>query len=830
MLNQSFVKSHFFGREYIWWVGQIASEVSWKDNITGVPEKDNKNLLGMGERYRVAIMGYQPFDRNEVTDDELLWGYVEYPVTAGSGGRSSGASSNLAQGDIVRGYWLDGDEAQIPIITAVLGRNEYQDIAKNNPENVRFVPYSGFLPDDYVPFYAQRSFDGGDFFSQKSPEGNGGILEFPGSQVGKPNNDKVTESVTASNSTIELASECASEELSQPIAESEDCESIPIGRIQKQIQNLIIEIRRIQKSIYTYNAAAKNQIGEYQKFIDEKINKAIRFVSGGLKWVFLQIEKNVINTVNMRLKETYFFLFPNERPGLKLAVDNINDLIACLFRRLIGSLLELVGKFIKDALKKVIDAGQCLAENFISAIIGSIIRPIQDIINGALSDITSLINTAASIGSDIFNLIVDVLSFLSCDDKPKCSSINEWNILSGGGKLIQPDIESIKNKIGNISLDNIFSTAGCNIGPKLLGPPNIDFIGGEGAQGNAIISSDGELLGVDIVNPGINFTTDAIAKVVDIGGKGKGAVITPVVGTVIDSQGREQTGVVDVIVNESGTGYLPIPNGSTGAGGFTFSEPEDTVVKRSNGDFETPLPPGNLVTVNTNDEVTLPPTTRVITEPINNGEGGGEEIVGGNTVVVKNPGVFTSPEPNFEEVKGDLPILSTGTYPVILYLGGVIVEESGINYNAGNNPIIDPSEVQNIKPSIDSQGRPINNNLGNNETIFEEQEIDTNETPDINLSEGASVPTAGGDVVIIEPNNGAVVEPKFDGQGRVISVKVIEGGEGFTEIPKIFIKSETGFNAVLRPKLNIDRIGVDELKTPTIRDKVVNVVDCVGKF
>jgi len=47
-------------------------------------------------------------------------------------------------------------------------------------------------------------------------------------------------------------------------------------------------------------------------------------------------------------------LFPNERPELKVAVENINDLIACLFRKLIGELLPLIGNFLLDAANKVI--------------------------------------------------------------------------------------------------------------------------------------------------------------------------------------------------------------------------------------------------------------------------------------------------------------------------------------------------------------------------------------------------------------------------------------------------------------------------------------------
>tara|TARA_B100001109_G_scaffold229046_1_gene204662 strand:+ start:1889 stop:2323 length:435 start_codon:yes stop_codon:yes gene_type:complete len=82
--------------------------------------------------------------------------------------------------------------------------------------------------------------------------------------------------------------------------------------------------------------------------------------------------------------------------------------------------------------------------------------------------------------------------------------------------------------------------------------------------------------------------------------------------------------------------------------------------------------------------------------------------------------------------------------------------------------------------------------------------------------------------VVIEPDIGAKAEAKFDSQGRVTSVKVTVQGEGFTEFPRVYIRSETGYNAQLRPKLCIDRVGSDKLKEPSSQDKVISVVDCVG--
>ena len=89
------------------------------------------------------------------------------------------------------------------------------------------------------------------------------------------------------------------------------------------------------------------------------------------------------------------------------------------------------------------------------------------------------------------------------------------------------------------------------------------------------------------------------------------------------------------------------------------------------------------------------------------------------------------------------------------------------------------------------------------------------------------------DEIVIEPDNGAKAVPVLGEVGQVVSVKVTEPGEGFTERPTIYVRSQTGFNSILIPKLGIDRIGQDQLKEPSeverLQGKLISVIDCVGK-
>ena len=93
--QQGLFKKHFVGRDgFIWWIGQIAPEKSWKGNLTGRSVANNTSMPGFSERYKVRIMGYHTDNKTDLPDDQLPWAHVMYPVTAGGGGGSSYQSCN----------------------------------------------------------------------------------------------------------------------------------------------------------------------------------------------------------------------------------------------------------------------------------------------------------------------------------------------------------------------------------------------------------------------------------------------------------------------------------------------------------------------------------------------------------------------------------------------------------------------------------------------------------------------------------------------------------------------------------------------------------------
>ena len=217
-------------------------------------------------------------------------------------------------------------------------------------------------------------------------------------------------------------------------------------------------------------------------------------------------------------------------------------------------------------------------------------------------------------------------------------------------------------------------------------------------------------------------------------------------------------GIVDIIVEDGGSGYLPGPDGSTGGDGRTYSGPNETRITYSDGVKEIPAEPGTRICLDEGDIVILPIGTTVTTEPFD-GQGGGEVIKGGAPHVMQRPGCLTTPD------GGEKPP-SENTYPVLMYLCDIIIKKPGFGYK-------------------------------------------------------------NTDKVVIDPDMGAEAELVVDKFGRISDVIITKPGEGFQVLPLITVESLTGQKAELLAKLCIDRVRDISLVD---QEKVIQVVDCVGKF
>jgi len=135
----------FLGANFLWWVGQIADDSTWRDNIVTGKFESKDSIPGWGRRYKVRIIGLHDKEEETIPSDQLPWAQVMYPITGGGGQSNSGQTPNLRQGNFVFGFFLDGQDQQVPVIMGVLGNNAQTALKTrtgNNDSN--FAGTSGY--------------------------------------------------------------------------------------------------------------------------------------------------------------------------------------------------------------------------------------------------------------------------------------------------------------------------------------------------------------------------------------------------------------------------------------------------------------------------------------------------------------------------------------------------------------------------------------------------------------------------------------------------------------------------------------------------------------
>ncbi len=696
MLEQSLIKTNFLGRDgFIWWIGQIVDETQWAGNFGGHPTQSVDEQKGFGFRYKVRIMGYHTASPTDLPDEDLPWASVLFPVTAGvSGGANS--APQLRQGDFVQGFFMDGEDGQQPVIMGVIGYNQYTAVMKNIPDT-GFLPFSGYTVKDQVPQYN---------LPLKEKDSGASDAKAEDVEDSKINNDKVIDSTVRAASVNDGASEeqNKNEEKPNTITKESRCEKAPIGAIQTKAKNMIAEIQRIKKTKTDWMTRVSTKIDDIETEIDKITDNAIKDITADVKKITQGIQENAINKVNESLSKTYDKVYPSQLGELKNKVEEANDELACAFKNIMKNLTGMVGGFLKQMIDKVINTAECLINSFVGSLLGKITGLIDGAVDAVMKPIKGLLagmGVASSALDDVMGFATNALSFLSCDEDPNCNDVKDWNPTDGPtiratldlqgifGKAkaaadsMQSAFDGIKNIgssiggiIDNADFSDIFEND-CNVGPLFCGPPTISFGGNGGAKGNAIIGLAGTLLGVDIITPGGGYIGPPSLKFNDTCKKGVGAS-----GKAVVEDGR----VIKVIMDDTGTGYLPAPDGSQGGDGRTWAESNETTVKRKDGTYDIPYQPGAIIELCAGDEVTYPGKAP-------------ELIFGGDCFNV------TAPLPLDKPSKGLSPSTGTGEYPVVLEIDEINITNPGFGYDCSKDKvIIEPSNGAELKLRCDPLG------------------------------------------------------------------------------------------------------------------------------
>ena len=246
--------SGFLGASFNWWIGQVAPDSTWRDNISPGKIESQKEIPGWGYRYKVRIIGLHDQGETEIASDQLPWAQVMYPVTAGGGQASSGQTPNIRQGNMVFGFFLDGQEQQVPVIMGVLGNNAQTALATKIGDNKVTNAQAGSIA---VSGYAEPA-DGNKDKNLKAPA--------QGLAITKPGVDPSPAAVAVPGATIETTTSVHGQSamdqkmdylLKKKVVMLSPCDlpgSVMKG-MQTEIGNLTTDIDKVLKAKQSYSDA-----------------------------------------------------------------------------------------------------------------------------------------------------------------------------------------------------------------------------------------------------------------------------------------------------------------------------------------------------------------------------------------------------------------------------------------------------------------------------------------------------------------------------------------------------------------------------------------------
>jgi len=497
------------------------------------------------------------------------------------------------------------------------------------------------------------------------------------------------------------------------------CIPVDTAAINKELEGLIKFVEGLRNGVLgedSFLQTSQEFLGEVQS----KVNQASQAIANAITWLINEIRKEVIRRVNGIVNNTIGNLYLNARYAALEANDEALNLISCLFLKILNNLANIISEFLNSFIDTFLNTGICVIESLLSTLIGNIISQIIGAVNQILSALSNLLGIAINLANDILGFIESIIDFLSCDVEQLCPVTNEWNFLEGGVDSSQFSLSTLDfrpifqnavsiaetaiaigevplnllNDIFSVDVQSAINSALDCIGLFQCGVPTVSFWGsdGSGAAGNAVVSAAGEILGINIVTPGTGYSIPPVVSINDACGTGTGAYGTAVIGDYdyTDPETGEtstQTGVLRVIMNNSGYGYLPSPDGSVGGMGRTIANRCQSLIRRSDTKkWEGPFDSGEVINIRVGDTVRLAGVPEYVSE--------------------ENTSITAPPCPDI--------VLSTSpssTYPVAISIDSVYIADPGFGFSGGDTITITPDNGAELVPVIGGNGRIIDVNV-----------------------------------------------------------------------------------------------------------------------
>ncbi len=615
----------------VWWIGQVTDpdKGEWGNSLEKKRSEDGEDIYTF--RCRVRIVGYHACEE-DLPDKDLPLAHVLLPSnTTTSGG--CGQTMQYQGGEVVVGFFFDGEDAQQPVIFGTLFKQSFVGDQLSNKDfdgkkHTCFVPYT-------PPKVVQRS--GKTRYNPNwKPQSPPPRTFTDGESVKTPAQEQKE---AATNIVIDQFTPCEDNEISKIsnaikdfTRKMEQLQSIGGGSAVDPIYGGVVDIQ------------------EELKLTSARIhNSTTKLVRRARSWLI----QDTLDKLNLSLKDKT----PKTlQAPVGQATKSLTDVIFCNLEKIQEGLADYLSKSLENMIGQVLDVPICGVENFLSDMFGQINGIIDNELGGMFDQLNNIQGGDIGLPSDTFSKAIKyaniITNVLDCD-RLNCPEPSSFSSKNGVGLNGPDDFGGILDKIGFKKLEaNLLDTLDgaiaaepsapdCSTNVLKCGPPRVDFIGssGQGASGSAIVNAVGNIIGVSINGPGFGFKEPPLLSFFDSCDKGFGAGGYPVMGPVskISEDSTVAAGAVGGLpVTSNG---LPVVAG--GVGGTPVTSPNGQSVVTEDGDTDLnnlPVSVGALGGVPVVGGGTGGVPLTVEGEPIViNGEGGDGLVAGGFPVTIGGP-------------------------------------------------------------------------------------------------------------------------------------------------------------------------------------------------
>ncbi len=584
MLDQSLLQSHFIGRDgFRWWIGQIPPLSAMGQQVEGG---------GWGNRFKVRILGYHPYSEADLPNEDLPWAQCLIPTTAGSGAANVATGVQLQQGDVVLGFFLDGDNAQIPVILATFGRS---DSVPSTTYKSPFEAFTGFSE-----------------LMQKN------IKQTP-SENSQPTENSLRSPVSASDEIAKRISQVVGETV---VAEnSAICKKVPLAntvkntqldKIKAKVGNLIKDIKKFQGDIQKIQQEIDKATDSIVNYCNDFIGASMDFIINGDKdkggtfpglkgllkeglaalyqLVYSQVLAATANPVAAHLAGVA------AQQAMVLPVKALEESFGCIAGSAVDQLKSLVSDILESTLDNVDRFTSCATEQFAGTVLNSVVGVLENLFNGPLEGVATLLQFFSDF--NVGNILREGIGMFSesgvgfgCNQDASAFKglVNEWGVGCGPSGSVSTLANSMVNSYQSVkNITNIISS-GVDIASvqecftdaiENALPPVINIFGGRGSGaeaipifGNLVTDSNGNttgsIIGVQITNSGSGYTFPPFIEFTDEIEQGYGAIARSVInekgevtGIYMVSEGENYSvgniddySVVNVLIENGGSGY-----------------------------------------------------------------------------------------------------------------------------------------------------------------------------------------------------------------------------------------------------------------------------------